>query len=278
MTISPSTKLYAVIGDPVSHSLSPLIHNRWLHEARIDAAYVALHLQSADAASDIRALARTGFSGLNITLPHKRAALEASAQVSPEAKAIGAANTLVRENGADWSAHNTDVAGFSDALQAALGQAVEGRRVVLIGAGGAARAAVFELSRRGVELAIVNRTKANADALARDLAPRAVTAELARLDELSENADILVNTASLGHAGASLPALPAGRDRPFLDMSYGKAAQGALAHARAAGWAPHDGLRMLVGQAAAAFHIWFGIAPDVQGALKACQAVTAARR
>jgi shikimate dehydrogenase len=101
--------------------------------------------------------------------------------------------------------------------------------------------------------------------------------------EVAENADIIVNSASLGHAGAghagaSLPALPAGRDRPFLDMSYGKAAQGALAQARAAGWAPHDGLRMLVGQAAAAFHIWFGIAPDVAGALKACQAVTAARR
>jgi shikimate dehydrogenase len=278
MTISPATKLYAVIGDPVSHSLSPLIHNRWLHEAGIDAAYVALHLQSADPTADIRALARAGFSGLNITLPHKHAALEASAQVSPEAKAIGAANTLVRENSADWSAYNTDVAGFSDALQAALGQDAKGRRAVLIGAGGAARAAVFELARRGVQLVIVNRSKANADALAKDLAPQAVTAELERLGEQAENADIIVNSASLGHAGASLPPLPAGKDRPFLDMSYGKAAQGTLAQARAAGWAPHDGLRMLVGQAAAAFHIWFGIAPDVQGALKACQAVTAARR
>lgn len=283
MTISPATKLYAVVGDPVSHSLSPLIHNRWLREAGIDAAYVALHLQSADPEADIRALARAGFSGLNITLPHKRAALSASNQVSPEAKAVGAANTLARESGPDWSAHNTDTAGFFDALQAAVGTEVRGKRVVLIGAGGAARAAAFELARRGVRLAIVNRSKANADALAKDLAPDAETADLEGLGAVAESADVIVNSASLGHAGlghagASLPPLPAGKDRPFLDMSYGKAAQGALALARAAGWAPHDGLRMLVGQAAASFHIWFGIDPDVPGALKACQAVTAARR
>ena len=75
MSISPATKLYAVVGDPVAHSLSPLIHNRWMHEAGIDAVYVALHLRSPDAAADLRALARAGYSGLNITLPHKIAAL-----------------------------------------------------------------------------------------------------------------------------------------------------------------------------------------------------------
>lgn len=278
MSISPATKLYAVIGDPVAHSLSPLIHNRWLHDAGIDAVYTALHLKSQDPAADIRALARAGFSGLNITLPHKLAALAAAAQVSPEAKAIGAANFLTRENSRDWSAHNTDAAGFSDALQAAIGEDVRGKRVVLVGAGGAARAAVFELARRGAQLAIVNRSKANADTLAKDLAPKAETAELDKLTALADQADLVVNSASLGHAGASLPALPPGRNRPFLDMSYGKAAAATLAQARSAGWAPQDGLRMLVGQAAASFHIWFGTAPDVGGALKACQAVVAARR
>jgi shikimate dehydrogenase len=278
MTISPATRLYGVIGDPVSHSLSPLIHNRWLQQAGIDAAYVALHLQSADPAADIRSLARAGFSGLNITLPHKRAALEASEFVSPEAKAIGAANTLKREDAGGWKAHNTDAAGFFEALQAALGADVKGRRVVLVGAGGAARAAAYELTRRGASLAIVNRSKANADTLAKDLAPGAETAELGRLGDMAERADIVVNSASLGHAGASLPALPAGKHRPFLDMSYGKAAQGALAQARAAGWTPHDGLRMLVGQAAASFQVWFGLVPDTDAALKACQAVVAARR
>jgi hypothetical protein len=183
MTISPATRLYGVIGDPVSHSLSPLIHNRWLQQAGIDAVYVALHLQSADPAADIRSLARAGFSGLNITLPHKRAALEASEFVSPEAKAIGAANTLKREDAGGWKAHNTDAAGFFEALQAALGADVKGRRVVLVGAGGAARAAAYELTRRGASLAIVNRSKANADTLAKALAPGAETAELERLGD-----------------------------------------------------------------------------------------------
>jgi len=278
MSITPATKLYGVVGDPIAHSLSPLIHNRWIREAGLDAVYVALHLQSPDPTADLGALARAGFSGLNITLPHKLAALKSAANVSPEAKLVGAANTLSRESGPDWAAHNTDIEGFSLALSHALSGNPRGRRVVLIGAGGAARAAAYALGQLGAELAIVNRTAANAEALANELAPQAETAELAQLNSLAERADIVVNSASLGHAGVSLPQLPAGKGRPFLDLSYGKAAKETLAAAKAAGWAPHDGLRMLVGQAAAAFQIWFDISPDVPGALSACEAVVAVRR
>lgn len=274
---SPKTRRYAVVGDPVAHSLSPLIHTRWMKDAGLDADYTALHLKSADAATDIRALAGE-YHGLNITLPHKLAALAAAARASPDARQVGAANTLTRENDADWSAHNTDVAGFSDALQAAIGNDLKGKRVVLIGAGGAARAAVLYFAKAGAMLAIVNRSKENAQALAKDLAPNAETAELAQLGSYAEDAAIVVNSASLGHSGASLPALPAGRGRPFLDMSYGKAAEPALSAAASSGWTPHDGLRMLVGQAAAAFHIWFGLSPDTDGALSACRAAVAARR
>ena len=135
-----SRKLFAVVGDPVSHSLSPLIHNRWIAEAALDAHYSALHLQSTNAAADIRALAFE-YSGLNVTLPHKIAALEAATASTPEARAIGAANTLALTDGA-WTAYNTDVAGFSDALVAALDGYRTHLRVVMIGAGGAARAAV----------------------------------------------------------------------------------------------------------------------------------------
>lgn len=278
MTITPATKLYGVVGDPVAHSLSPLIHNRWIREAGIDAAYVALRLQSPDATADLRALARAGFAGLNVTLPHKVAALKSAANASSEARLVGAANTLTRDSGADWTADNTDIEGFSLALAHALSGDPRGRRVVLIGAGGAARAAVYALGQLGAELAIVNRTKANAETLAKELAPQAEAAELAQLNTLAERADIVVNSASLGHAAASLPQLPAGRGRPFLDLSYGKAAKQALSAAKNAGWAPHDGLRMLVGQAAAAFKIWFDISPDVPGALSACEAIMAVRR
>lgn len=275
MNNSPDRKAYAVVGDPVAHSLSPLIHNGWIADAGLNAHYDRVHLQSETAADDLRAMAHT-HEGLNVTLPHKIAALVAAANSSPEARVVGAANTLVRE-GDDWFAHNTDVAGFEAAMQAAAGDELRNLRVLLIGAGGAARAAVVCLNRAGANLTIVNRSPVNAAALANALAPHAETAGLEALETLSASADIVVNSASLGHAGSVLPQLAAGRGRPFLDLSYGKAAAPILQAAEQAGWAPHDGLVMLVAQAAAAFHLWFGLWPDQASALRACRAEVASR-
>jgi len=275
MKNSPEPARYAVVGDPVAHSLSPLIHNAWMVEAGLDAHYERVHLKSETVAADIRDMARA-YSGINVTLPHKIAALEASANSSPEARVVGAANTLVRA-GDGWTAHNTDVAGFEIAMRAVAGEELRNLRVLLIGAGGAARAVVVSLNRAGAQLTIANRSAVNAAALANELAPQAVTAGLSEVDALSASADIIVNSASLGHAGASLPLLAPGKGRPFLDLSYGKAAAATLQAATSAGWAPHDGLTMLVGQAAAAFHLWFGVAPDQARALAACRAAVAAR-
>ncbi len=276
MTTRPPSKLFAVVGDPVSHSLSPLIHNRWIREAGLDAHYSAIHLQTEDAAPGIRLLA-SDYSGLNITLPHKIAALNASYEASPDARRVGAAYTRVRTASGGWYAHKTDSEGFAEALQSAEGSDLKGKPVVLIGAGGAARAAVLHLANLGADLCIVNRSTDNAETLARELAPTAKTAALDQLGALAEQAAVVVNSASLGHAGASLPVLPPGKGRPFLDMSYGKASESVLNQARLAGWSPHDGLRMLVGQAAAAFRIWFDVSPDTDGALDACRAAVAAR-
>ncbi len=275
MKNSPEPARYAVVGDPVAHSLSPLIHNAWMREAGLDAHYERVHLRSENAAADIHDMARA-YSGLNVTLPHKIAALEASANSSPEARIVGAANTLVR-NGEAWTAHNTDVAGFEMAMHAVAGKELRNLRVLLIGAGGAARAVVVALNRAGAHLTIANRSPVNAAALANELAPHAVTAELSDVEALSASADIIVNAASLGHAGASLPQLARGQGRPFLDLSYGKAAAPALQAAAGAGWAAHDGLTMLVGQAAAAFQLWFSLSPDQASALEACRAAVAAR-
>ena len=275
MKNSPEPARYAVVGDPVAHSLSPLIHNAWMVEAGLDAHYERVHLKSETVAADIRDMARA-YSGINVTLPHKIAALEASANSSPEVRVVGAANTLVRA-GDGWTAHNTDVAGFEIAMRAVAGEELRNLRVLLIGAGGAARAVVVSLNRAGAQLTIANRSAVNAAALANELAPQAVTAGLSEVDALSASADIIVNSASLGHAGASLPQLAPGKGRPFLDLSYGKTAAATLQAAASAGWAPHDGLTMLVGQAAAAFHLWFGVAPDRARALAACRAAVAAR-
>lgn len=275
MKNSPDRTLYAVVGDPVAHSLSPLIHNGWIQAAGLNAHYDRVHLQSQTAAADLRAMTRD-YAGLNVTLPHKIAALEACANSSPEARIVGAANTLVRD-GAAWTAHNTDVAGFEAAMRTACGDELRNLRVLLIGAGGAARAAIVSLNRSGARLTIANRSPANAAALANELAPHAATASLDDIARLSVDADIIVNSASLGHAGASLPQLAPGRGRPFLDLSYGKAAAPTLAAAEAAGWTPHDGLVMLVAQAAAAFHLWFDSWPDQAAAYNACRSAVAAR-
>ncbi len=271
------TRQYAVVGDPVAHSLSPLIHNGWMQAHGLDAHYSRIQLRSADPAADLRAMAQI-YAGLNVTLPHKIAALNAAAKSSPDARAVGAANTLVRE-GDTWTAYNTDMEGFEVAFANALGlgRAPGKASVLLVGAGGAARAAVVSLGRSGARLAIANRSVDNARKLAAELAPQARIAGLDDIGRLAAEADIVVNSASLGHAGASLPPLGPGRGRPFLDLSYGKAAAPALDAAARAGWAPHDGLAMLVAQAAAAFRLWFGIAPDRDSALAACRAELAGR-
>lgn len=270
------TRRYAVVGDPVAHSLSPLIHNAWMRQAGIDACYERIHLSSQDPVGDIRALA-ADYAGLNVTLPHKTAALAAAGRACAAALRIGAANTLAREEGHGFAAFNTDVEGFEIALSAVLGKRSGPIRVVMIGAGGAARAAIYALGLRGDHISICNRTPANALRLARDLAPEARTGGLEMLAVFADEADIVVNSASVGHAGGELPGLPAGRGRPFLDLSYGRAAEAALSAAAASGWTPHDGLPMLVGQAAAAFRIWFGISPEEGAALKSCREAVAAR-
>jgi len=270
------TRQYAVVGDPVAHSLSPLIHNGWMESAGLDAHYSRVRLQSADAATDLRAMAQI-YSGLNVTLPHKIAALNAAAKSSPDARLVGAANTLVRD-GDTWIAHNTDIEGFEVALGAALGRDPHHLNVLLIGAGGAARAAVLCLNRIGARLTIANRSADNARALAGELAPNAHIASLDDIERVSKDADIVVNSASLGHAGASLPPLSPGNLRPFLDLTYGKPAAAALASAQRAGWIPHDGLGMLIAQAAAAFELWFGIRPDLGAALSDCRTELAERQ
>lgn len=279
MNNSPASKSgvrrFAVVGDPVAHSLSPLIHNSWIKSHGLSATYEAIRIGPESPGADIRAMAHD-FGGLNVTLPHKIAALEASTSVSPLARRVGAANTLVNA-GAGWEAHNTDVEGFEVAARLATGQDLAGLSVVLIGAGGAARAAAVCLSDAGARLTIVNRSEENARMLVRELAPGAAIAGLDQLASVTRTAHLVVNSASLGHSGGSLPALAPGDARPFLDLSYGRAAAGVLAEAHRAGWAPFDGLPMLVAQAAAAFRLWFGIAPDQAETLAACRRTVAAR-
>ena len=167
MTITGATALYAVIGDPIAHSLSPAIHNHWLKDAGINAAYAALRVHGDDPESLIRALPQIGLSGCNVTIPHKEAALRAADVKDPVALRIGAANTLRFTNG-KIEAFNTDAAGFSLALDAATPDWRHGGgKACLLGAGGSARAVVAALDAAGfAEIAVANRTLARVAPLA----------------------------------------------------------------------------------------------------------------
>ena len=268
------TGLYGVIGDPIAHSLSPLIHNEWLREHGIDATYKAMQVPEGELEEALATLTRQGARGLNITLPHKQAALALAEEKGDLARRIGAANTLTRTDSGGWRADNTDAPGFIHTLDKA-GVDVAGKHVFLLGAGGSARALAVVLTDLRANLTICNRTLSRAQEIADDLLTKP---EICTLDvglERLATAELVVNTVSLGHSGQALE-LPKGTGKTFYDISYGKAAAPTIAHAIAQDWRTMDGLGMLVAQAAFAFDHWFDIVPDMESAEARCRAVVEA--
>lgn len=263
------TKLYGVVGDPISHSLSPVIHNAWIREHDLDATYEALHIPKGRFADGLATLEARKALGLNVTSPHKEAAIELAEGTSDAARRIGAANTLVRLKTGGWLAENTDAPGFTEAL-AQANIDIADQNVCLLGAGGAARAVALALSDMRATLTICNRTESRAEELVRHLNIKADIRSLEHAPAEMGKADLVINTLSIGQTGQALD-LPEGKLRTFYDISYGKPAQAMLGRAEAAGWKPLDGLSMLVAQAAFSFEMWFGILPDMQGALARCR-------
>ena len=265
------TRLYGVIGDPIAHSLSPLIHRGWMRDNHLDADYRGFHVPGGELVHGLGALERDGVRGLNVTLPHKSEVIAQSVTCSQLVNRLGAANTLTRLPQGGWHADNTDLGGFLEDFRAFMASDLKGARIMMLGAGGAARAVALALSEAGADLVIANRTQARAEALCTDLA--LVGANIIALDSLGpqlQSCDGVVNCLSLGHSGESLD-LGAGRGRPVYDISYGQAAALVLEPAAQAGWRVADGLGMLVGQAALSFEIWHGIRPDRVRALSRCR-------
>lgn len=265
-------KRLAVIGDPIGHSLSPLIHMTWIDTLGLDASYESIRVPAGEAEAALDDFTHEGFTGLNVTLPHKQAVLTKATRTSDAVKAIGAANTLTRLSEGGWQADNTDAPGLTAAL-ARLGLTDwAGRKVLMLGAGGAARAGLFALDQAGAEIILLNRTVEKAEHILGECCARQHRS--GPLDDLavhSAQADLIINTTSAGHGGNHIP-LPAGEGRLFYDMSYGAPAKPQLEHAEAQGWKTEDGLAMLVCQAAESFSIWFdGERPDIEVALSACR-------
>lgn len=256
------TGLYGVIGDPIAHSLSPLIHNGWMRDLSIDGLYSGLQVRAGEVEEGLATLTRQGFLGLNVTLPHKRDVIPVCETLSDLARTLGAVNTLTRTEGGGWHGHNTDHDGFLEDFAAALGAPLSGQRVLVLGAGGAARALVHGLVSAGADLTLANRTLETAEKLAEaaGLEPDRVIA-LSDARAAMSSVDSVVNALSIGHQGGQLD-LADGGGRLLYDISYGKAAASVLGHAADRGWRTADGLGMLIAQAALSFELWHGVAPD----------------
>jgi len=268
------TDRYAVIGNPVTHSLSPRIHGEFARACGQDIEYTRIEAPLEAFAATVERFRRAGGKGLNVTLPFKGEAFRYCDRASERARLAQAVNTLVF--GEDAFGDTTDGIGLVTDLQANLGLELRGLRVLLLGAGGAAQGVVGALLEAGVGgLVIANRTPAKAEALATRHAALAPGKVSAGAYEALEGAsfDLVVNATSAGLQGA-LPALPAGVLREGVlayDMMYGRETA-FLQAAKAAGARTSDGLGMLVEQAAASFALWRGVRPQTRAVLAGLRA------
>ncbi len=269
-------KRACVIGWPISHSLSPAIHGYWLKTYGVDGEYVKAAVAPQDFEGFLKGLAGRGFSGANITVPHKIEAHRLCDRRDAAAQAIGAVNTVWLDGGR-LTGSNTDAIGFLANLDAAAPGWDRGGPAVVIGAGGAARAVIFALAQRGFEdIRIVNRTKARGEELAAAFPP-ARAFDFETLPRALEGARFVVNASTLGMKGAPQLAADlsaAAPDATVCDIVYSPLETGLLAEARSRRLKAVDGLGMLLHQAAPGFEAWFGVRPEVTAELR--QAVLAA--
>jgi shikimate dehydrogenase len=272
--LSGRTRLAGIMGWPVAHSLSPRLHGHWLRRHGIDGAYVPLPVLPERLEQALRTLPTLGFAGVNLTIPHKEAAVSLVDRLAPAAARIGAVNTVVVEPDGTLTGDNTDGFGFVAALsESGVGwQATAGPAIVL-GAGGAARAVAVALLDAGApEVRLLNRTPERAHALTAELGGPIHAVAWAERAEALMDAALLVNTTSLGMHGQpplvlALDALP--RTALVTDVVYTPPITALLAAARARGNPVVDGLGMLLHQARPGFRAWFGVEPVVDDDLRA---------
>lgn len=261
-----------LIGWPAAHSRSPIIHKYWLKSFGIDGDYRIEAVQPEDFATFIGSLSARGYTGANVTIPHKEQALALS-DADARARAVGAANTLWLDGG-KLRATNTDVEGFINNLDVASpGWDTRTNEVLVLGAGGSARAVLFGLIERGIRtIHLVNRTLPRAEELARQFGTSVKPATWDKVAGLLPRASLLVNTTSLGMKGQppleiDVGLLPAGAT--VADNVYVPLDTVLLTAARKRGLVTADGLGMLLHQAVRGFSLWFGRTPQVTDELRA---------
>jgi shikimate dehydrogenase len=270
---APGLRRACVVGWPVAHSRSPLIHGYWLARYGIAGNYVRAPVKPEEAAHFLRTLRDQGYVGCNVTIPHKETAMAVADAALPAARAAGAANTLWYD-GDRLIADNTDGAGFvSNVLATVSGFAFHGAVVSLLGAGGSARGIIHALLQAGAgEIRIFNRTRGRADALAAAFGAKVRAFDWGERHDRSRGAGLLVNTTPLGmHGSDGLQLDPDALDRTCVvaDIVYVPLETPLLAAARQRGLSTVDGLGMLLHQAVPGFERWFGVRPEVTDELRA---------
>ena len=277
MGISGKTKVCAIIGDPVEHSLSPIIHNAAFKELGLNLVYVAFTVTTRELQTAILGAKSLGLWGLNVTMPHKNAVMNYLDEVDSTAKSIGAVNTVINNNGR-LIGYNTDGNGTMIALQE-NGVYLKEKKLVLIGAGGTAKAIAYQAAQDVEELVILNRTPEKAKKLAEMLQKRfgkkvkgaALSSEV--LEEELETTDILVNATSVGMDpdvnSSPVPLSLLRRDLCVMDIVYNPLETRLAADAKSVGAKVVSGIEMLIYQGAVAFEIWTNCLAPVEVMRKA---------
>ena len=270
--MTTANRAACVIGWPVEHSRSPLIHNYWLRQYGIAGEYRRELVPREEFASFVKSLATRGYVGANVTVPHKEAALALS-EPDDRARAVGAVNTLWLDDD-ELRSTNTDVEGFLDNLDVcAPGWDRHAKTAVVLGAGGAARAVIYGLLERGVERLVVgNRTPARAESVQRQFGKHVSAARWDEVDAALGDAALLVNTTTLGMQGQPALTIDVARlpgHAIVADLVYAPVRTPLLAAAQARELRTADGLGMLLHQAVRGFSLWFGKTPAVTPELRA---------
>ncbi len=277
MKLSGAGKCAGVIGWPVSQAFSPRLHGYWLAEYGIDGALVPLAVRPEDFSTVVHAIQLAGFKGASITMPHKEAAFALAHSHDDAAEAAGAVNLLVFHEDGKIEGHNTDAHGLAASIIEALGNdALHGKSIVLLGAGGAARAAVVALDELGAgEIRLINRHVARAEGLVSNLSPRVRTklsaGGFSEWEEAASGTVLLVNATSAGMKNLNildLPLDPLPKDAAVCDVVHTPLETDLLKRARARGHKTIDGLGMLMYQGVPHFQAFFGIEPKVTAHLR----------
>ncbi|MFT6677287.1 MAG: shikimate dehydrogenase [Sulfitobacter sp.] len=270
----PKIPLAGVIGSPIAHSKSPQLHGHWLKTYGIAGHYIPMEVAPQDLEQVIRSLPKMGFVGINVTLPHKEAALKIADLVTDRATLIGAANTLIFRQDGKIHADNTDGYGFIENLKAGAPHwHPNAGPAAVLGAGGAARAVIAALLDAGVpEILLSNRTRVRAEKLVSDFGNRLRVFDWVKAGNMLDSASLVVNTTSLGMLGKAALRVPLdglSPDTVVTDLVYAPLKTDLLATAEAIGCTTVDGLGMLLHQAVPGFERWFGTRPEVDRATRA---------